>query len=64
MRKFLKPTFGEVFIPSLSRNINQEGEMVNVTAYIEKRIASGALKVVEAVVKSAIKKKLSTEDQK
>ena len=48
MMKLLKPTGRAVWIPALSRNIAENGERIHVTAYVEKRIASGALEIVAA----------------
>lgn len=53
MRKFVKPTGSRVFIPEHNRKIVPEGESVEVTGYIERLIATGALKVVVADKKKA-----------
>lgn len=59
MLKFLKPVGRAVWIPALSRNIAESGEKIHVTAYVEKRIRSGALKVAEESAKKAIGNKKS-----
>ena len=50
---FLKPGTGEggavldVYIPALGRNIKPEGELVDVTTYVDRRMAEGSLVAVE-----------------
>ena len=60
MMKLLKPTGRAVWIPALSRNIAENGERIHVTAYVDKRIASGALEIVAA--EKPLKKNPKTEE--
>lgn len=55
MLKFLKPVGRAVWIPALSRKIAEAGEKLRVTAYIEKRIRSGVLKIVAESAEKATK---------
>ena len=50
---FVKPVtrasgaVAEVFIPAIGRNVRPEGEIVDVTSFVARRIAEGSLVVAE-----------------